>query len=106
MAGESNWSESVTVNTLVDLMNIPRAESLIFEKSTNTAHVQTPTTELLLVAELEIQTDDGGWKKYADHKMSRSSYGAMNVDVATQSIGYNQLPVTELRSVLKSVLTY
>ena len=103
MAGESNWSESVTVNTLVDLMNIPRAESLIFEKSTNTAHVQTPTTELLLVAELEIQTDDGGWKKYADHKMSRSSYGAMNVDVATQSIGYNQLPVTELRSVLKRV---
>jgi len=96
-AGESSWSDPVNINTLVDLMNIPRAESLIFEKSTNTAHVQTPLTELLLVAELEIQTDDGGWRKYGDHKMSHSSYGSMTVNVSP-IIGYNQLPITELGS--------
>ena len=98
VAGESDWSETLTVNTLVDLMNIPRAESLIFEKSTNTAHVQTPSTELLLVAELEIQAEDGGWTKYTDHRMERSSYGAMSVSVVPSNVGYNQLPITELGS--------
>jgi len=92
-AGESSWSEPITINTLVDLLNIPRPDSLVFEKSTKLAHVKAPTTELMLVAELEVQSDDGGWKKYAEHKLSHDTYGQMPVSMAQSA--YNQLPITE-----------
>ena len=94
LAGESDWSQHININTRVDLMNIPRPQSLVFEKSTATAHVEAPDTDLLLVAELEVMMEGGVWRKYADHKMSRSSYGQMTL-VMTPELGYSQqLPVT------------
>ena len=98
-AGESEWSDSVAVTTLVDLTNIPRAESLIFEKSTNTAHVQAPATELLLVAELEAMSEDGAWRRVGDTRMETGSYSAMSVDLVRLTgpvtSTYNQLPITD-----------
>ena len=94
LAGESDWSDSINIVTAVDLMNIPRPQSLIFEKSTNIAHVEAPTTDLLLVAELEVQVAGGMWRKYGDHAMAHRSYGQMTL-VLSPELGYSQqLPVT------------
>ena len=96
LAGESEWSKGVGLTTLVDLGNIPRAESLIFEKSTNTAHVQAPSTELLLVAELEAQSEDGAWRRVGNTRLERGSYSSVSVDLERRrSVSYNQLPITD-----------
>ena len=63
-AGESDWTESIIMETLVDLLNIPRPDSLVFELSTSMAHVRAPSSQLALVAELEVlDSVSGGWSK-------------------------------------------
>ena len=61
---ESDWTESIIMETLVDLLNIPRPDSLVFELSTSMAHVRSPNSHLALVAELEVlDSVSGGWSK-------------------------------------------
>ena len=91
--GESEWSEEMVVTTLVDLMNIPRPESLVLERSTSMAHIEAPHTQLLLLAELEVKSEDGAWKKFWSDSLD-SRYGAVEV-VAGDGEAYSQLPVTE-----------
>ena len=96
-AGQSAWSPAVRLTTLVDLAHIPAPASLVFETSTSTAHVTAPATQLRLVAELELQTEDGGWVKHGDLALASSSYGQMEVSLAApgRQLGYNQLPITD-----------
>ena len=93
-AGESDWSESIIVETLVDLLNIPRPDSLVFELSTGTAHVRAPTSQLTLVAELEVlDSVTGGWSKYGEQRLGEGeTYGQMPVTIAQ---AYSQLPIIE-----------
>jgi echinoid protein len=93
-AGESNWSEPITFETPVDLLNIPRPDSLVFELSTGTAHVRAPSSALTLVAELEVlDSATGGWSKYGEQRLGEGeTYGRMPVTIAQ---AYSQLPILE-----------
>ena len=93
-AGESDWSDSISLETLVDLLNIPRPDSLIFELSTGTAHVRAPTSQLALVAEIEVlDSVTGGWSKYGEQRLGEGeTYGQMPVTIAQ---AYSQLPILE-----------
>ena len=93
-AGESDWTESIIMETLVDLLNIPRPDSLVFELSTSMAHVRAPSSQLALVAELEVlDSVSGGWSKYGEQKLGEGeTYGQMSVTIAQ---AYSQLPILE-----------
>ena len=93
-AGESDWTESIIMETLVDLLNIPRPDSLVFELSTSMAHVRAPSSQLALVAELEVlDSVNGGWSKYGEQKLGKGeTYGQMSVTIAQ---AYSQLPILE-----------
>jgi len=97
--GESGWSPSLTLSTLVDLLNIPRPDSLVLELSTSTAHVKAPATELLLVAELEL-LQNSQWIPYSQHKLSYHTYGQVPVSYGGTASPYSQLPITGQQDVL------
>ena len=93
IAGQSEWSDQIFLTTLVDLLNIPRPDSLVLELSTNLAHIEAPTTQLVLLAELEVRQADGVWRKLGEKSLGEQSYGQL--EVAGVEEEYSQLAVTE-----------
>ena len=93
LGGESDWSDEMVITTLVDLLNIPRPDSLVVERSTRLAHIQAPSTQLVLVAELEVRADDGAWRKFGEKSLGDQNYGKIAVSGVQEE--YSQLPVTE-----------
>ena len=94
LGGESDWSDEIVINTLVDLLNIPRPDSLVLERSTKMAHIEAPSTQLVLVAEVEVRADDGAWRKFGEKSLGDQNYGKIEVSGVQEE--YSQLPVTEV----------
>lgn len=78
--GESRFSEEVLVQTNVDVAQIPPPDHVQFELSTNTAFFRVASTFLPLVANVELEKEDGSWAHYDAFALKDSAYGEMNID--------------------------
>lgn len=78
--GESKYTQEVSVVTKVDVAKIPKAESVHFEKTTNTASFLVQNDYLPLVAKVELENPDGTWVHYDDLPLvSRNSIEEMPI---------------------------
>ena len=59
--GESDWSKEVAFTTKIDVSQIPKPESIFFEKSTKTTSFKVEYYPLNLIAKLELMSPDGSW---------------------------------------------
>jgi echinoid protein len=78
--GESKYSEEVIIATKVDVSKIPAPKNVVFEKSTSKVSFQLAETNLVLVAKIEIENEDGTWRYFDELSMENLEHGSMIVN--------------------------
>ena len=80
--GDSEWSRDISVTTPVDVARIPTPVHVFYETSSRTVAfnvVNSGGALVGLVAKIELENPDGGWRPHAQLGMDDLTYGEMPI---------------------------